>query len=39
MKNFDNNILDIVLESQLKIKEKEMIQIMHEECHFYANDG
>jgi hypothetical protein len=38
MKKFDNDMLDIVLEPELKSEEKEFIQVMHDECHFYAND-
>ncbi len=38
MKEFDSDMLDIVLESKLKSGEKEFIQVMHDEYHFYAND-
>ena len=38
MKDFDSDMLDIVLEPQLKSEEKELVQIMHDKCHFYAND-
>jgi hypothetical protein len=39
MKDFDGDMLDIVLEPQLKSGEKELVQVTHDECHFYANDG
>ncbi len=39
MKNFNSDMLDIVLEPQLKLEEKELVQITHDECYFYANDG
>ena len=39
MKEFDGDMLDIVLEPQLKAEEKELVQITHDECYFYANDG
>ena len=39
MKDFDGNMLDIILESQIKLKKKEFVQVTHDECHFYANDG
>jgi hypothetical protein len=39
MKEFDGDMLDIVLEPQLKAEEKELVQITHDECHFYMNDG
>ncbi|PKK62154.1 hypothetical protein RhiirC2_668343, partial [Rhizophagus irregularis] len=39
MKDFDNDMIDIVSEPQLKPEEKELIQITYDECHFYANDG
>lgn len=39
MKDFNGDMLDIVLEPQLKSEEKELVQITHDECHFYANDG
>jgi hypothetical protein len=38
MKDFDGDMLDVVLEPQLKPGEKELVQITHDECHFYAND-
>ncbi|CAB4417942.1 unnamed protein product [Rhizophagus irregularis] len=38
MKDFDSNMLDVVLEPQLKPEEKELVQVTHDECHFYAND-
>ncbi len=38
MKDFDGDMLDIVLELQLKSEEKELVQITHDECYFYAND-
>jgi hypothetical protein len=39
MKEFDSDTLDVVLEPQLEPGEKEIVQITHDECHFYANDG
>jgi hypothetical protein len=39
MKDFDGDILDVVLEPQFKPEEKELVQVTHDECHFYANDG
>jgi hypothetical protein len=39
MKDFDGDMLDIILEPQLKLGEKELVQVTHDECHFYANDG
>jgi hypothetical protein len=39
MKDFDGDMLDIVLEPQLKSGNKELVQVTHDECHFYANDG
>ena len=38
MKDFDGNMLDIILEPQLKPKEKKIVQMTHDECYFYAND-
>ncbi len=38
IKFFDGIILDVVLESQLKLEEKELVQVMYDECYFYAND-
>ena len=39
MKDFDGDMMDIVSEPQLKLGEKELVQVTHDECHFYANDG
>src|SRR5436305_13461490 len=39
MKEFDGDTLDVVLEPLLEPGEKEIVQITHDECHFYANDG
>src|SRR3989440_2823372 len=39
MKDFDGDMMDIVSEPQLKPGEKELVQVTHDECHFYANDG
>ena len=39
MKDFDGDMLDVILEPQLQPGEKEFIQVTHDECHFYANDG
>ena len=38
MKDFDGDMMNIVSEPQLKSGEKELVQVMHDECHFYAND-
>ena len=38
MKDFNGNMLDIILELQLKSEEKELVQVTHDECYFYAND-
>ncbi|CAG8668510.1 23675_t:CDS:2 [Cetraspora pellucida] len=38
MKEFDSDMLDIVIEPQLRQSKKEYIQVMHDETHFYAND-
>src|SRR6266540_5531746 len=38
MKDFDSNMLDIILKPQLKSGKKELVQVIHDECHFYAND-
>ncbi|RIA99523.1 hypothetical protein C1645_684789 [Glomus cerebriforme] len=32
-------MLDVVLKPQLKPEEKKIVQVTHDECHFYANDG
>ena len=38
MKDF-GDMLDIILEPQIKPREKEFVQVTHDECHFYVNDG
>ncbi|CAG8690762.1 788_t:CDS:2, partial [Dentiscutata heterogama] len=38
-KSFSGDMLDIIEEPQLEFGEKELVQITHDECHFYANDG
>src|SRR5207253_2652946 len=38
MKDFDGDMLNITLEPYLELK-KEFVQVTHDECHFYANDG
>ena len=38
MKDFDDDMMDIVSELQLKSGEKELVQVTHNECHFYTND-
>ncbi len=35
MKDFD----DDMLKPQLKLGEKELVQVTHDKCHFYTNDG
>ncbi|GBC24573.2 uncharacterized protein OCT59_009198 [Rhizophagus irregularis] len=37
--DFDGDTMDIVSEPQLKPGDKELVQITHDECHFYTNDG
>ena len=39
MKEFEGDILDVVLEPELNPGEKELVQVTHDKCHFYANDG
>ncbi len=39
MREFDGDMLNIILEPKLKSGEKEFVQVTHDECHFYANDG
>ena len=39
MREFDEDMLDIILEPKLKLGEKEFVQVIHDECYFYANDG
>ena len=39
MKDFDGDLMDIIIEPQLNPGEKEIVQVTHDECHFYANDG
>ena len=34
IKDFDGDMLDIVLEPQLKSEEKELVQITYDKCHF-----
>ena len=38
MKDFDSYKMNIVLKSQFKLREKELIQVTYDEWHFYAND-
>ncbi len=38
MKDFDSDMLDVILEPQLESGKKELVQMIHNECHFYAND-
>ncbi len=38
VKEFNNDILDVVLEPKLKLGEKKLVQVIYDECHFYAND-
>jgi hypothetical protein len=38
MKEFDGDMLEVVLEPKLEQGENEFIQVTHDECHFYAND-
>ena len=39
MKDFDGDMFDVILEPQLESGEREFIQVTHDECHVYANDG
>ncbi|GET03821.1 hypothetical protein PHYBLDRAFT_144584 [Rhizophagus clarus] len=39
IKDFEGDMIDIVSEPELKPEEKEFVQVTHDECHFYANDG
>jgi len=39
MKEFNGDMLDIVLEPEFKLEEKKFVQVIHDKCHFYANDG
>src|SRR6266540_1988787 len=34
MKEFDGDMLEIILEPKLKSGEKELVQVTHDECHF-----
>ncbi|CAG8840612.1 5152_t:CDS:2 [Gigaspora margarita] len=38
MKEFDGDMLDIILEPQLVQGKKEYVQVTHDESHFYTND-
>ena len=38
MKDFDGDKLDNILEPQLKSGKKELVQVTHDKCYFYAND-
>ena len=38
IKDFDGNMMNIVLEPQLKLREKKLVQVTHDEQYFYAND-
>ena len=39
MKDFDGDMLNVILKPQLESGKKELVQVTHDECHFYANDG
>ena len=39
MREFDEDMLDNILELKLKSEEKEFVQVIYDECYFYANDG
>ncbi|RIB19325.1 hypothetical protein C2G38_1922798, partial [Gigaspora rosea] len=39
MKDFMGDMLEIIVEPELDYDEKEMVQITHDECYFYTNDG
>ena len=34
MKDFDDNMLDIILEPQFKSEKKELVQVTHDKYHF-----
>ncbi|CAG8798898.1 21017_t:CDS:2, partial [Dentiscutata erythropus] len=38
MKDFVGDMLEIVIEPELESDERELVQVTHDECHFYAND-
>jgi len=38
MKDLKGDNMNIVSELKLMPEEKEFVQMMHDECHFYAND-
>ncbi|CAG8486586.1 8750_t:CDS:2 [Dentiscutata erythropus] len=39
MKDFTGDMLEVIVEPELEYGEKESVQVTHDECHFYANDG
>ncbi|CAG8642591.1 2889_t:CDS:2, partial [Dentiscutata heterogama] len=39
MKDFVGDMLEIVIEPELESDKRELVQVTHNECHFYANDG
>ncbi len=38
MKEFDDDMLNIILKPKLKLKEKKFIQVIYNECYFYTNN-
>ena len=39
MKEFDSDMLEVILEPEFKSGEKKLVQVTYDECHFYTNDG
>ncbi|CAG8594657.1 12932_t:CDS:2 [Gigaspora margarita] len=39
MKDFTSDMLEIIVEPELKYAEKELVQVTHNKYHFYANNG
>ena len=38
MKEFNGDMLEVILESELKSGEKELVQVIYDKCHFYVNN-
>ncbi|RIB28788.1 hypothetical protein C2G38_2311310 [Gigaspora rosea] len=39
MKDFTGDMLEVIVEPELKYGKKESVQVKYDECYFYANDG
>ncbi|CAG8706429.1 21423_t:CDS:2, partial [Dentiscutata erythropus] len=39
IKDFVGDMLEIVIEPELESDERELVQVTHNECYFYTNDG